>query len=255
MTLLPPSLAIASLGVMSVAFLAIAFAEQDAPAAATNGTRLRANFGLGVTNGLLMLALPTGTAAASLFAAQQSWGLLQSIDAPWLIGMLFLLTARSLSTYGLHRLSHAVPWLWRFHRVHHSDLHCDLSTSFRSHPVEALISLPLAMLITTMVGPRIEQLIAVETLLVTIAMWEHGEIGPIRRMERWLGLVVATPHQHRLHHSADPLHRDCNFGDGLILWDRLFGTYVASTELETFGVPDCPTGLGLRALLTQPFRH
>ena len=254
--MLPPSnLAIASLGVMSAAFLAIAFAEQAAPVAATSGTRLRANFGLGVTNGLLMLALPTGTAAASLFAAQHGWGLLQSIDAPWLLGVLILLMARSLSTYGLHRLLHAVPWLWRFHRVHHSDLHCDLSTSFRSHPLEALMALPLAMLITTVVGPRIEQLVAVETLLVTIAMWEHGQTGPVRRMERWLGLVVATPHQHRLHHSADPLHRDRNFGDGLILWDRLFGTYVAGAKLESFGVSDCPTGHGLRALLTQPFRR
>ncbi len=151
----PSTLAIASLGVMSVAFVAIALAEHQAPVAATNGARLRANFGLGVTNGLLMLALPTGTAAASLFAEQRGWGLLQSIDAPWLIGVLLLLAARSIATYGLHRLFHALPWLWRFHRVHHSDLHCDLSTSFRSHPVEAIIALPLAMLITAVVGPRI----------------------------------------------------------------------------------------------------
>jgi NADH:ubiquinone oxidoreductase subunit 4 (subunit M) len=138
---------IAHLGYLLVAFLAIAFAEQDAPVAATSGVRLRANFGLGLTNGLLMLALPTGTAAASLFAVQHGWGLLHSIGAPWLLGALILLAVRSLATYGLHRTFHAVPWLWRFHRVHHSDVHCDLSTSFRSHPVEALIALPLAMLI------------------------------------------------------------------------------------------------------------
>src|SRR3954470_20332317 len=112
MMLPPSSLAIASLAVMSVTFLAIAFAEQDAPVAAASGIRLRANFGLGVTNGLLMLALPTGTAAASLFAAQHGWGLLRSIGAPWLLGALILLTARSLATYGLHRTFHAVPWLW-----------------------------------------------------------------------------------------------------------------------------------------------
>ena len=254
--MLPQStLTIISLAVMSVAFLSIAFAEQEASVASTSGTRLRANFGLGIANGLLIFVLPTGTAAASLFAAQHEWGLLRSFDAPWLLGALILLVARSLSTYGLHRTFHAVPWLWRLHRVHHSDLHCDLSTSFRSHPVEVLIALPLAMLVTTAIGPRIEQLIAVETLLVTIAMGEHGQTGPVGAIERWIGLVVATPHQHRLHHSADPAHHDCNFGDGLILWDRLFGTYVGTAKPENFGVSDCPTGSGLRALLTQPFRR
>lgn len=239
---------------MGAAFLAIAFAELKALPSAAGGTRLLANFGLGVTNGLITLALPAGTAAASLFSEQRGWGLLHAVSAPWAAGMLLLLLARSLSTYGLHRLSHAVPLLWRFHRVHHSDVYCDLSTSFRSHPVEALLGFPVAISITAMIGPGIGQLITVETLLLTIAMWEHGQIGPIPWVEPWLGLLVATPSQHRLHHSADTLHYNRNFGDGLIIWDRIFGTYASDVEADIFGVSDCPSGEGLLAVLTQPLR-
>ena len=252
---MPSVSSFASLGVMCVAFFAIAFAEHEAPASAADGTRLRANFGLGVANGLLVFTLPVGTAAATLFAEKRGWGFLHAADAPWAAGALLLLLARSLSTYGLHRLSHVIPLLWRFHRVHHSDDHCDLSTSFRSHPIEALIVFPAAILVTALVGPRIGQLLTVETLLLIIAMWEHGQIRSVPVVERCLGLVVATPAQHRLHHSADPLHYDSNFGDGLILWDRLFGTYASPTELAKYGVLDCPDGIGWRALMTQPFRH
>lgn len=251
----PSAWATASFAVMCVAFLAIALAEGSGQVAATDGQRLRANFGLGIANGLLVLIIPTGTAAASLFAQQRGWGLLQTLNAPWVTGALILFLARSLSNYALHRLSHAVPWLWRFHRVHHSDVHCDLSTSFRSHPIEALYAFPAAILITAAVGPRIEQLILVETLLLTISMWEHGEIRPLPAIEPWLGLLFPTPQQHRLHHSADLRHFDCNFGDGLILWDRLFGTYLAPQPLDTFGISDCPDGINWRALMTQPFRR
>lgn len=113
----------------------------------------------------------------------------------------------------------------------------------------------MAMAVTALVGPNIGQLITVETLLLSIAMWEHGQVRSIPLVEKWVGMLVPTPAQHRLHHSADPVHYDCNFGDGLILWDRLFGTYAADRQPERYGVPECPQGRGFRSLLTQPFRR
>jgi sterol desaturase/sphingolipid hydroxylase (fatty acid hydroxylase superfamily) len=255
MFLEPSNSAIASLVVMSIAFLAIALAESELSPSAAEGKRLTANFGLGVTNGLLALALPAGNAAASIYARERGWGVLGLWNLPWTAGTILLLLTRSLSTYGLHRCSHSVPVLWRIHRVHHSDERCDLSTSFRSHPLEAMIGFPLAIAVTAFVGPRIGQLITVETLLLSIAMWEHGQVRSRPVVEKWVGLVVPTPSQHRLHHSADPLHYNCNFGDGLILWDRLFGTYATGRQPERYGVSECPQGGGYSHLLTQPFRH
>ena len=241
-----------SIAVMAAGFLAIAIIERPPAGEAASGSRLIGNFGLGVVNGILAFVIPVGTLAAALASAQSGFGLLHRWPAPWWLAIPLLLIIRSLATYGVHRLSHAVPWLWRIHRVHHSDAHCDLSTSFRSHPVEVLVTLPVAVAVTALIAPSVPVLVATETLLLTVAMWEHGDFTLPARIERLVGSLVATPAQHRLHHSIDPAHRDCNFGDTLILWDRLFETYREG-EAERFGVADCPPGRGLPAMLAQPF--
>ena len=227
------------------AFAAIAWAEsrpRNARAAATldpSPNRLLANFGLGITNSLVALLLPLSTVTAAELARQHHFGLLNHVEIPWIIGFLVLVALRTLAAYLFHRASHAVPLLWRFHRIHHTDRAFDLSTAFRSHPVEVLLVAPIAIAVGLISGASVRTVVAADMLLLLIGMWEHGALTVPPWLNRTLGWVVATPEQHRVHHNRDRAHHDRNFGDTLILWDRLFGTYVDPAPIpREFGLAD-----------------
>lgn len=226
-------------------FAAIAFAEtrpRHTPAAATSDPsppRLLANFGLGITNSILALLLPFSTVTTAELARQNHLGLLNHVAMPWLAGFLLLVALRTLAAYLFHRASHAVPLLWRFHRIHHTDRAFDLSTAFRSHPVEVLMVAPIAIAVGLVSGASVRTVIAADMLLLLVGMWEHGALTVPPWLTRTLGWVVATPEQHRVHHNRERAHHDRNFGDTLILWDRLFGTYVDPAPIpRDFGLAD-----------------
>lgn len=226
-------------------FVAIAIAEsrpRHAAAAATSipaPPRLIANFGLGMTNSLVALLLPITTVTTAVLARDHHWGLLNHFALPWVAGFVLVVLMRTLAAYLFHRLSHAVPLLWRFHRIHHTDRAFDLSTAFRSHPVEVLMVAPIAIAIGILTGASARMVIATDMLLLLVGMWEHGALTVSPRLTMTLGWVVATPEQHRVHHNRDRAHHDRNFGDTLILWDRLFGTYIDPAPVgRDFGLAD-----------------
>ena len=143
--------AIGAFALNAVVFLGIAVAETmprhtvAAPAAGTSPSRIFTNFSLGVTNALVTLLLPLSTVTAAELARQNRWGLLNHVSMAWLAALLVLVALRSLAAYAYHRASHVVPLLWRVHRVHHTDRAFDLSTAFRSHPIEVLLIAPVAI--------------------------------------------------------------------------------------------------------------
>jgi sterol desaturase/sphingolipid hydroxylase (fatty acid hydroxylase superfamily) len=135
-----------------------------------------------------------------------------------------LLVIRSFSAYWLHRACHRVPWLWRWHRVHHSDAAVDVSTGFRNHPVEALFAIALASAVVFALAPSVSAVIAVDTILLITAFWQHTDIALPRGLSRAVEWVVVTPDFHRIHHSPDRADFDTNYGDITTIWDRLFGS-------------------------------
>lgn len=187
--------------------------------------RLLTNFGLGLGNAALAALVPLGALAAAGLAEAKGIGLFRLVALPGWAMLFALVVARSLASYLQHRASHIVPWLWRIHRVHHSDRQVDLSTGLRNHPAELLLSLLVAAAVTLALGPPLWVAVAAELILFAPALWTHVDLRLPEQADRLLRLVVVTPAMHLVHHSADRRQCDSNYGDLLSLWDRLFGSY------------------------------
>jgi len=124
-----------------------------------------------------------------------------------------------------HVMVHAVPALWRLHRVHHADLDYDVTTGARFHPIEIILSMLIKFATIVVLGPPVVAVVIFEVLLNATAMFNHGNIHLPAKLDRVLRLFVVTPDMHRVHHSVEDDECNSNFGFNLPWWDRLFGTY------------------------------
>jgi sterol desaturase/sphingolipid hydroxylase (fatty acid hydroxylase superfamily) len=162
--------------------------------------------------------------------------------------------------YGQHVLFHAVPPLWRVHRVHHADLEFDATTGLRFHPIEISLSMVIKIAAVVLLGAAALAVLIFEVLLNATAMWSHSNLRLPGSVDRLLRYLFVTPDMHRVHHSIVPRETHSNFGFNLALWDKLFGTYrhhpEAGHEGMTIGVPQFRDKRELRlgGLLLQPFR-
>ena len=165
-----------------------------------------------------------------------------------------------LAIYLQHVMFHAVPALWRVHRVHHADLDFDVTTGVRFHPVEMVISMALKLAVVAALGTPAIAVLAFEVLLNATSMFNHGNLGIPVGVDRVLRLLVVTPDMHRVHHSIVVDETNSNFGFNLPWWDRLLGTYRdqprAGHQGMTIGVGQFrdPIELRLDHMLVQPFR-
>lgn len=189
--------------------------------------RIPGNFGLGLLNMLLAGLLPVSAVAAAEWSRREGFGLLHELAAPAAAAVGATLLARSLLAYGLHRLAHRIPLLWRMHKVHHCDPAVDLSTGLRHHPLEILYVGSAGAAAAALLGLSPPALAAYELASIAFALWTHANIGFPERQDRRIALVLVTPAVHHLHHSASQAETDSNYGDMVTLWDRLFGTYRA----------------------------
>lgn len=162
--------------------------------------------------------------------------------------------------YLQHAIYHAIPALWKFHQIHHSDIRLDFSTAIRFHPVEVLITVSIdAILIVSFEIPSYA--IAVHGVLITISgIIVHSNTRLFDPVDRLFRTVVVTPNMHRIHHSTNTEHYNKNFGVVLSFWDRLFNSYLALPrkdllELE-YGVSSQveASDLTVRRLLLLPFK-
>ena len=175
-----------------------------------------------LTVALIFPVLPTGMA---LLAAEHNWGLLSHPAIPsWLkfVGGFVLL---DLVVYTQHVLHHAVPVLWRLHRVHHTDLDFDLTTGLRFHPLEIVVSMAVKLAAVAAIGPPPLAVLLFEVALNGTSLFNHSNIHIPEKIDRLLRLLVVTPDMHRVHHSVIIRETNSNFGFNLPWWDRLFGTY------------------------------
>src|SRR5271166_4477355 len=146
--------------------------------------------------------------------------------------------------YAMHRCQHAVPFLWRFHALHHSDPDVDVTTSVRHHPIENLIASAFFWL--TVLALDIPAIVVLSHGLAVFGMaaLTHGNISLPEWLERLLRRIVITLDLHLVHHSMLYDEQNANFGAVFSFWDRLFGTYVqisrAQRERLVFGVRELP---------------
>ncbi len=207
----------------------------------------------------LAVLLPLLAVGAALDAAQIGWGLFNVLDwNPWIEGALAFLIL-DLAIWTQHLITHRIPLLWRFHRVHHADGDFDVTTAIRFHPVEIAASMLVKIAVIYALGPSAAAVVVFEVALNGTALFNHANLALPHWLDRALRLVLVTPDMHRVHHSTIRAEHDTNFGFCLSVWDRLFRTYRAQPaqghDAMTIGLDwqdDRPARLGWSLLL--PFR-
>ncbi len=184
------------------------------------------NLGLVFFNSwLLRLVFPAAAVGMAAFATEQGWGLFNYYSVPGWLALLLSVVLLDFIIWLQHVMVHAVPLLWRLHRMHHADLDYDVTTGARFHPLEILLSMLIKFAAIMLLGPPLLAIIIFEVLLNATAMFNHGNIRLPGRLDRVLRWLIVTPDMHRVHHSVEDDEANSNFGFNLPWWDRLFGTY------------------------------
>lgn len=212
------------------------------------GVRWTANLGLVVLNSVLLrLVFPMAAVGFATLAAERGWGLLNAFAAPHWAAFVLAVVALDCAIYLQHVMFHAVPALWRLHRVHHADPDFDVTTGARFHPIEIVLSMLIKFAIIAVLGAPAAAVLVFEVVLNAAAMFNHANLKLPSGVDGVLRLVLVTPDMHRVHHSTDVAEANSNFGFNLPWWDRLFGTYRAAAHL-----PQERMAIGVQGLTGDP---
>ncbi len=242
--------------------VALWFAEGMRPMVALSSRSRHAMINLALT----VLQLVVGLAFAALivlaadFTTVSSFGLLYQVALPlWahvVLGVLFL---DFFAAYLIHYVEHKIRWMWRFHLVHHSDTHIDVTTGLRHHPGETVIRSTAILGAVLLLGIPIGVFVLYQTLSVLFAQIEHANIRVPDGIDRLLSLVIVTPNMHKVHHHFEQPLTDTNYGNIFSIWDRVFGTFAyAAPESLTYGIDTHMKPAEhsrLVNLLSMPFRE
>lgn len=218
------------------------------------------NLGM-IALGTMVLRIGFPVLAVAWAATVHGGGLFGWLDWPAWLAIPVAVLLLDLAIYWQHRLMHAVPLLWRLHRVHHCDTAFDVTTGVRFHPLEIALSMGVKLGLITLLGPHPAAVLAFEVLLSLGSLFTHTDIALPRALDTRLRWLFVTPSMHRIHHSTRRIETDSNYGFHLSVWDRLFGSYTvdpAENERQMpIGLEDWRTAhdQSLLALLLNPFRR
>ena len=258
-----PAIRLGCFGLVLAAMVLWEFAGPRRKPVFSRALRWTGNLGITLFNTVLMrLMFPAAAVGAAAYGAAEGWGIFNNIALPAWPSLVLVLTViiLDLVIYLQHRVFHAIPALWRLHRMHHADLDFDTTTGVRFHPAEILLSFAIKIGAIWALGAAPAAVILFEVILNSASLFNHGNVRLPTALDRWLRLIVVTPDMHRVHHSIVRAETDSNFGFSLPWWDRLFGTYRAQPEAGhdgmTIGLPVFRTAGDLRLdrMLWQPMR-
>jgi len=185
------------------------------------------NIGLIVTSSILIrFIIPTAAVGIAFQVEQDNLGFLNRLDLSAASQFIIAFILMDLAIYFQHVMFHALPMFWRFHRVHHSDLDCDISTGLRFHPFEMIISILFKFIVIVSIGAPVIAVICFEIILNAASMFTHSNIKLPSNLEKLVRWIVVTPDMHRIHHSVNENETNSNFGFFISVWDRLFATYI-----------------------------
>jgi sterol desaturase/sphingolipid hydroxylase (fatty acid hydroxylase superfamily) len=253
------------LAAFAAVLAAMALWEVLAPRRARTLSRRRrwpANLGIVLLNTLVVRALfPAAALGMALSAQAHGGGLLNQYAVPAWAAVAAGVVLLDLAIYLQHVMFHAVPVLWRLHRMHHADLDIDVTTGARFHPVEIALSMLVKFAVIVALGVPPVAVVVFEVLLNATSMFNHANVRIPATLEPALRWLLVTPDMHRVHHSVERDETNSNFGFNLSLWDRVFGTYRAQPraghERMTIGIAefrDAASCSTLAGLLAIPFR-
>ena len=199
--------------------------------------RWTANLGIVLLNTVIVrVAFPAAAVGMAALSVDKSWGLLNNFDVPFWLAVPLAVVAMDFVIWLQHVMVHAVPALWRLHRVHHADLDYDLTTGARFHPIEIVLSMGIKFATIALLGAPVLAVVVFEVLLSACAMFNHGNIRLPAALDRALRWFIVTPDMHRVHHSVEDDESNSNFGFNLTWWDRLFGTYREQPRAGQLGM-------------------
>ncbi|GAB5533882.1 MAG: sterol desaturase family protein [Rubricoccaceae bacterium] len=190
------------------------------------GRHLVRNLVLGAVNSVLVAVVFAGLwVAAAAFAEARGLGLLRQLDLPvWAYALAAVLLLDAW-TYAWHRMNHRIPFLWRFHRVHHSDAQMDVTTASRFHTGEIVLSSLLRIPLIVLLGVTAWHLVLYETMMFAVVQFHHANIALPPRVDRIVSAFIVTPAMHKVHHSRWQPETDSNYSAFLSVWDRLFRSF------------------------------
>ena len=241
--------------------LALESVIQRHPTVDSKKNRLKINLALTGID-ILVVRLMFGAAAvgAAQFAEINSWGILNYLDLWSGLEIIAVVIILDLMIYIQHVLVHMIPFFWKFHIVHHSDLDLDVSSGLRFHPIEIMGSMLFKIGLVFALGPAPIAVLIFEAVLNGMSQFSHSNITLPDKLDRLLRFFIVTPDMHRIHHSVEKMETSSNFGFNLSIWDRFLGTYIQDAKREqpkiTIGVDQFRTSeeVSLKNLLLMPFK-
>ena len=214
------------------------------------------NLTVAVLNWLLLLALAAGTVAVAEAAAAREVGVLHLIPLSGPFHFCGALLLYDMWSYWWHRINHRIPFLWRFHRMHHSDPAMDVSTATRFHPGEVFLSSMIRLLVIPIVGMPVIALVVYDGLQLANTQFHHANISLFRPLDRAVSCILVSPNMHKVHHSPLREETDSNYSSVLSVWDRIFGSYreLAADREVRFGLDELqePATQSFAGLLRTP---
>ena len=219
------------LGFFLGVFTVMALFEVIAPRRALSHSKIVRwgnNLGLTIFNTFVLRVLfPTAAVGMALFAQEQGWGVFNYYPIAFPIAIIASVIVMDFFIYIQHVMVHAIPLLWRLHRVHHADLDYDVTTGARFHTLEIILSMGIKFAVILLLGPPIVAVVMFEIILNATAMFNHSNVRIPEAIDKILRSFIVTPDMHRVHHSIADDEANSNFGFSLPWWDSLFGTYRA----------------------------
>lgn len=175
---------------------------------------------------IVRVAFPVLAVGFAAMAQERGWGLLSLVELPAWAAFVLAFLLLDLAIYAQHVVFHKVPLLWRFHRMHHSDVDFDTTTGIRFHPIEIVLSMLYKLALVAALGASPAAVLVFEVVLNATSLFNHGNVS-LGRLDPFVRKLVVTPDMHRVHHSVPREEHDTNFGFNFSFWDRMFGTYLA----------------------------
>jgi sterol desaturase/sphingolipid hydroxylase (fatty acid hydroxylase superfamily) len=197
------------------------------PARASNKRRWLANAQLTVLNIVVHALIPATLVTFSVVAKKHDIGLFNLFHLPLFLLLGLSLLARAFISYAAHYLTHRIPYLWRFHRVHHLDTEIDVTTTTRFHPFEILWVLTVGAPIVFLLGVDPLVLALYDLVKAPVNVLAHSNIKLPPVVDRLTKYILVTPYLHRSHHSSFEPETNSNYSDLFPIWDLIFGTFRA----------------------------
>jgi sterol desaturase/sphingolipid hydroxylase (fatty acid hydroxylase superfamily) len=188
-------------------------------------SHIATNLALAGLNALIGLGFAFAILGVTEWARAHSFGLLNLVPLPGWLHWLGAIVLFDCWQYWWHRFNHRVPFLWRFHAVHHADAEMDASSGVRFHTGEIVLSFLVRLAVLPLLGVTLPELLLYETLSLPVILFHHSNLRISEGADRWLRWLIVTPRMHYVHHSRWQPETDSNYTSLLSVWDRLFGSF------------------------------